>query len=89
MGLHLARAEAVPHADGRRCAQCGDFIDPINWCPSCRGRSACRVHAKPYKRANAAFCNDAYRVEYRNSYIRDCLSREERKALRTKRRRYR
>ncbi len=73
--LRLARATAVVHGDGKRhCAQCGDFIDPIDWCPrGCRTGTPCGSHKKVRKRHDAAFCDAGCRAEYRNSYVRDCL----------------
>lgn len=72
--VHVARAEAVDGPGGRRCAQCGDFIDPIDWCPGCSKGTPCRQpHRRLRKRADAAFCGRGCKAEYRNSYIRDCL----------------
>jgi hypothetical protein len=80
-GVHLARQEAVPSSDGRRCASCGDFIDPIDWCSRCRLASATakrevgcqQPHRRARKRSDAAFCNDDCRHVHRSSFIRDCL----------------
>jgi len=72
--VRLARATAVVHGDGKRhCAQCGDYIDPVDWCPGCRTGKLCGTHKAVRKRADAAFCDGACRSEYRNSYIRDCV----------------
>lgn len=70
-GLRLV-AESV-HGEKRRCATCGDFIDPIDWCPSCSKGDECRAHNRPRKRSDAKFCDAGCRSEYRASFIRDCL----------------
>jgi hypothetical protein len=74
-GLSLPRAKTIPDPEGRRCAQCGDFIDPIDWCLGCQTAQApCgRPHRRLRKRADAAFCNDGCRTWHRSSYIRNCL----------------
>lgn len=78
--IHLHRETAVPSDRGRRCAQCGDFIDPVDWCPDCQtanqhtpGTPCRRPHRRLRKRADAAFCNAACRAERRASFIRECL----------------
>jgi hypothetical protein len=74
--VRLARATAIVDGDGKRhCAQCGDFIDPIDWCPRgcASGKPCVSAHKAVRKRADAAFCNRWCRFEYRNSYIRDCV----------------
>jgi hypothetical protein len=72
--LRLVRAIAVVDGDGkRRCAHCGDYIDPVDWCAECRSGKPCGVHKTVRKRDDAAFCNAACRSERRNSYIRDCV----------------
>jgi hypothetical protein len=75
--VRLVRATAVVDGAGKRhCAQCGDYIDPIDWCPQgCRTGKPCGggLHNAVRKRVDAAFCNGACRAEYRNSYIRDCV----------------
>lgn len=70
----LARQSAVDSAEGRRCAHCGDLIDPADWCPGCRtaGRACRAPHRRLHKRADAAFCDAECRAEHRNSFIRDC-----------------
>jgi hypothetical protein len=72
----LSRAEAVLDEDGKRhCANCGDFIDPIDWCLDCKANSApcCPRHTPLRKRSDAAFCDAACRGHHRASYARDCL----------------
>lgn len=73
--ISLPRFGAEKPGTGRRCNQCGDFIDPIDWCSGClKEEKPCgRPHKRLYKRADAEYCNDACRSERRNSYIRDCL----------------
>ncbi|WP_458089367.1 hypothetical protein [Streptomyces malaysiensis] len=57
------RAEtAVIHADGtRRCAWCGDHIDPIDWCLDCTPDAPCATQGGPHrrlrKRSDAAYCD--------------------------------
>jgi hypothetical protein len=75
-GLSLAAPDAEPEGDGKRhCQTCGDFIDPIDWCPYCRkdGEPCRRPHTSLRKRSDAKFCDDGCRSEYRSSFIRDCL----------------
>ena len=65
---------AQPIGEDRRCATCGDFVDPIDWCSGCsRGTPCGAPHKRVRKRADAKFCNAACRSEYRASFIRDCL----------------
>jgi hypothetical protein len=73
--INLPRETAVADPRGRRCAHCGDFIDPKDWCPGCQrdGKPCGHPHRHLTKRADAAFCNQACRNERRASYIRDCL----------------
>lgn len=58
-----------------RCAQCGDFINPVDWCPYCSDENGpCgRPHRRLRKRADAKFCDASCKALYRSSYIRDCL----------------
>lgn len=61
---------AVAHSDGtRRCAWCGDHIDPIDWCLNCKaGQKPCATnggsHRRLRKRADAAFCDSGCRAAY-------------------------
>lgn len=42
----------------RYCAACGDFIDPIHYCPDCMSPDRlCMVHRRPRKRADATVCS--------------------------------
>ncbi|MGW3427991.1 hypothetical protein ACWDHW_08540 [Streptomyces melanosporofaciens] len=55
-------SEAVIHGDGtRHCAWCGDFIDPIDWCPDCTSDAPCATQGGPHrrlrKRSDAAYCD--------------------------------
>ncbi|EGE40828.1 hypothetical protein SACT1_1463 [Streptomyces sp. ACT-1] len=60
------RTPAVDQGDGRRCAWCGDHIDPIDWCSPCRAAQApCGSHRRLRKRADAAFCDSGCRAAYR------------------------
>jgi hypothetical protein len=74
MTVHIPRAGAVLTGGQRRCAFCGDFIDPVDWCTYCQeNRSPClRPHKRLRLRADATFCNSACRAEQRASFIRDC-----------------
>jgi hypothetical protein len=74
-GLTLPRAHAISDPGGRRCAECGDLIDPMDWCSGCQTAQApCgRPHRRLRKRADAAFCNPDCRSRRRWTYIRDCL----------------
>ena len=49
----------VTHSDGtRHCAWCGDYIDPIDWCPDCQTKQApCGTHRRLRKRVDAAYCD--------------------------------
>lgn len=72
----IPRAEAVVDGDGKRhCANCGDFIDPIDWCLSCQrtGEPCCRRHTPMRKRSDAAFCDQSCRSHHRYTFARDCL----------------
>jgi hypothetical protein len=72
----MRRAEAVVDATGKRhCANCGDYIDPIDWCPDCQktGVPCCPRHKPLRKRSDAAFCDASCRSYHRSSYARDCL----------------
>ncbi|MFI2349736.1 hypothetical protein ACH492_22315 [Streptomyces sp. NPDC019443] len=62
---------AVIHGDGtRHCAWCGDFIDPIDWCPDCTKDTPCGVSGGPHrrlrKRSDAAYCDDGCRASDRS-----------------------
>lgn len=62
----MSKAEAVVHDDGtRHCAWCGDYIDPIDWCPSCQRTdppTPCgTAHRRLRKRADAAYCDESCR----------------------------
>jgi hypothetical protein len=72
--VHITRAEAVLVDGQRRCAFCGDFIDPVDWCPYCQtaGSPCLRPHKRLRLRADAAFSNQGCRAEHRASFIRDC-----------------
>lgn len=75
--FHLVRAVAQIDPDGkRRCAYCGDFIDPIGYCGYCQGvydqGAPCAIHKRPRLRADAAFCNKVCRAAHRDSWARDC-----------------
>jgi hypothetical protein len=73
-GIHLGRESAVIDGGKRRCANCGDYIDPIDWCAGCAGGTPCRKpHRRVRKRADAAYCNGACRANRRYTFIRDCL----------------
>ncbi|GKQ35152.1 hypothetical protein [Streptomyces sp. A012304] len=53
---------AVIHGDGtRHCAWCGDYIDPIDWCPDCTPEAPCATQGGPHrrlrKRSDAAYCD--------------------------------
>ncbi|THA72477.1 hypothetical protein E6R60_26465 [Streptomyces sp. A0642] len=53
-------ATAVIDDDGaRHCAWCGDFIDPVNWCPDCTPDTPCATSGGPHRRllrrADAAY----------------------------------
>jgi hypothetical protein len=72
----MPRAEAVVDGEGkRRCANCGDYIDPIDWCMDCqRLNTPCGPHhPRLHKRADAAFCNAECKTAHRSSFARDCL----------------
>lgn len=71
MSLSLPRLEADRTPQGRRCAECGDFIDPIDWCPGCKkANGPCGApHKKARKRADAAYCNAACRSRCRAGSI--------------------
>lgn len=74
--VSLARQRPEFDGQGRRvCAQCGDFVDPKDWCPACvAANGPCgKPHRRDRKRADAAFCDDACRALRRSSFIRDCL----------------
>lgn len=77
--LRLPRTVSWTPADGgtRRCAYCGDEIDPVDWCQACKAADApCgRPHKRLRLRADAAFCNKACRTAHRATFIRDCLPR--------------
>jgi hypothetical protein len=74
--VSLPRAAAVIGGGRtqRRCANCGDLIDPIDWCEGCkRVEGPCgSPHRRARKRADAAFCDAACRHNHRATYIRDC-----------------
>jgi hypothetical protein len=72
----LPRDEAVIHGNGtRHCANCGDYIDPIDWCFECQKANApCgRPHRRLRKRTDAAYCDSRCRAHSRYTYARDCL----------------
>lgn len=74
MTVHIPRAEALLIDGRRRCAYCGDFIDPVDYCASCQenGSPCLRPHKRLRLRADAAFCNPACRAAWRATFIRDC-----------------
>lgn len=74
--VHIPRQKAVIHGDGtRHCAQCGDYIDPKDWCLDCiKAGKPCRApHTRLCKRADAAFCDGGCKAFHRSTYIRDCV----------------
>lgn len=57
-----APQQAVVREDGtRHCAWCGDYIDPIDWCPDCTKGIPCGARGGPHrrlrKRSDAAYCD--------------------------------
>ena len=69
--ISLPRLSAEVTPQGRRCAECGDFIDPIDWCPGCqRADGPCgSPHKRTRKRADAAYCDAACRSRSRSGAI--------------------
>jgi hypothetical protein len=72
------RAQAVIDGSGkRRCAQCGDYIDPKDWCSDCQGKIIPCGATPPYgphgsltRAASAAYCDDACRNKASNDLQR-------------------
>ena len=70
MTLSLPRLEAVVDGQGRReCAECGDYIDPKDWCAGCiKAKGPCGApHTRDRKRADAAYCDSSCRARRRNT----------------------
>lgn len=71
----ISFSSPVPSVNGqgqRVCVECGDLLDPIDWCVACQtaGKPCGRPHRSLRRRANAVYCGKDCRSRARAYYRR-------------------